>query len=109
MLEEYVEDNYYARFETHSYHRYREMHFNARLDLNCWHDGRTNGQKFELLYRTLLQAGATKTKDFLAIISFKRYSLLSFPNLFQQFIFVNISSESHKKILASFRTYEFFS
>ena len=33
MLEEYVEDNYYARFDTHSYHRYRETHFNARLDV----------------------------------------------------------------------------
>ena len=33
MLEEYVEDNYYARFDTRSYHCYRETHFNARLDV----------------------------------------------------------------------------
>ena len=36
------------------------MHFNARFDLNCWQtDGQTDGRKFELLYRTLLEAGAT--------------------------------------------------
>ena len=34
VLEEYVEDNYYARFDTPSYHHYRETHFNARLDVN---------------------------------------------------------------------------
>ena len=33
MLEKYVEDNYYGRFDTHSYHRHREIHFNARLDV----------------------------------------------------------------------------
>ena len=31
---EYVEDNYYARFDTRSYHPLREIHFNARLDIN---------------------------------------------------------------------------
>ena len=31
VLEEYVKDNYYARFHTHSY---RELHFNSRLDVN---------------------------------------------------------------------------
>ena len=34
MLVEYVEDNYYARLDTHSYHRFRETHFNARLNVN---------------------------------------------------------------------------
>ena len=33
MLEEHVEDNYYARFDTRSYHCFRETHFNARLDI----------------------------------------------------------------------------
>ena len=33
MLEVYVEENYYARFDTRSYHHFREMHFNARLNL----------------------------------------------------------------------------
>ena len=32
VLEEYVKGNYYARFDTHSYHYCRETHFNARLD-----------------------------------------------------------------------------
>ena len=32
--EEYVEDNYYARFDTHSYHHFGEIHFNAKLDVN---------------------------------------------------------------------------
>ena len=32
MLEEYVADNYYARFDTHSYHCCRETHFN----INIW-------------------------------------------------------------------------
>ena len=31
-----IEDKYYARFDTHSYHRYREMYFNARLDVKSW-------------------------------------------------------------------------
>ena len=30
ILEEYVEEDYYARFDTHIYHRYREIQFNAR-------------------------------------------------------------------------------
>ena len=34
MFEEYVEDNYYARFDTSSYHRFRETHLNSRLDEN---------------------------------------------------------------------------
>ena len=39
MLDEYVQDNYlyYARFDTHNYHRFREkIHFNAnaKLDMN---------------------------------------------------------------------------
>ena len=34
MLEEYVEDNYYARFDTRSYHRFRKTHLNARLNVN---------------------------------------------------------------------------
>ena len=36
VLEEYVEDNYYTRFDTRSYHRFRETHFNARLDVKSW-------------------------------------------------------------------------
>ena len=35
VLEENVKEKYYARFHTHNYHRYRETHFNARLDMNC--------------------------------------------------------------------------
>ena len=31
--EEYVEDNYYAWFDTCDYRHCREMHFNARLDV----------------------------------------------------------------------------
>ena len=34
MLEEYVKDNYYARFDTRSYYHFTEMHFNARLNVN---------------------------------------------------------------------------
>ena len=34
VLEECVKDNYYARFNTHRYHCYRELHFNFRLDVN---------------------------------------------------------------------------
>ena len=34
MLQGYVKDNYYARFDTPSYHHFREIHFNARLDVN---------------------------------------------------------------------------
>ena len=34
MLEEYVEDNYYARFDICSYHPFREMHCNARFNVN---------------------------------------------------------------------------
>ena len=30
MLEDYVADNYYARFDTRSYHRFRETYVNAR-------------------------------------------------------------------------------
>ena len=33
MLEQYVEDDYCARFDTHSYHSFTETHFNARLDI----------------------------------------------------------------------------
>ena len=34
MLEDDVKDNYYAMFDTHSCHRFRKMHFYARLDIN---------------------------------------------------------------------------
>ena len=34
MLEKYVEDNYNARFDTHSCHHFREIQFNGRLDGN---------------------------------------------------------------------------
>ena len=34
MHEEYVKDNYYARFHTHSYHCCSEMHFGSRLEVN---------------------------------------------------------------------------
>ena len=34
MLEEHVEDNYYARFDIHHYQHFKEIHFNARLDVN---------------------------------------------------------------------------
>ena len=33
MLEEYVEDNNYARFDTFRYHRFIATPFNARLDV----------------------------------------------------------------------------
>ena len=33
MLEGYVMNNYYARFETQSFHSYRETYFNARVDV----------------------------------------------------------------------------
>ena len=65
MLEEYVEDNYHARFDTRSYHRYREMHFTARLDLNCWQtDGRTNELTDEQMeIRTSISHPATSRYD----------------------------------------------
>ena len=70
LLEECVKDNYYARFHPHSYHCCKEMKFIPRLDVNFLDsqivdgrtDGRTNGQKIEPLYRTLLKSGAIKTK-----------------------------------------------
>ena len=34
MLEEYVEDNYYAKCDTRSDRRFRETHSNVRLDEN---------------------------------------------------------------------------
>ena len=34
MHEEYVKDNYYARFHTHSYHCCSEMYLNSRLEVN---------------------------------------------------------------------------
>ena len=34
MHYEYVEDNYYARFHTQSYHCCSEMHFSSRLEVN---------------------------------------------------------------------------
>ena len=34
MHEEYVKDNYYARFHTHSYHCCIEMHFTSRREVN---------------------------------------------------------------------------
>ena len=33
MYEEYVKDNYYARFHTYSYHCCTEMHFSSRLEV----------------------------------------------------------------------------
>ena len=33
MCEAYVMNNYYARFDTHSYHSCRETDFNARVDV----------------------------------------------------------------------------
>ena len=36
LLEYYVEDNYYAGFDTRSDHCYKETHFNARLDVKSW-------------------------------------------------------------------------
>ena len=31
---ECIKDNYYAMFHTHSYHCYKELHFNSRLNVN---------------------------------------------------------------------------
>ena len=36
MIEEYVKDNYYARFDIRSCHCYWETHFNDRLDFESW-------------------------------------------------------------------------
>ena len=33
LLEEYLKDNFYARFHTHSYHCCREMHNNSRPEV----------------------------------------------------------------------------
>ena len=33
ILEEYVKDNSFARFHTHSYHCCSEMHLSSRLDM----------------------------------------------------------------------------
>ena len=35
MLGECIQDNYYARFDARSHHCFRELHYNARLDVNC--------------------------------------------------------------------------
>ena len=44
MLEEYVKDNYHARFHNICYHRCRESRFNILLEMN--HQWQTNeGQK----------------------------------------------------------------
>ena len=32
MVEEYVKDNYYARFHAYNYHCYRKIHFSARVN-----------------------------------------------------------------------------
>ena len=34
VLEEYLKDNFYAGFHTHSYHFCRDMHLSSRLDVN---------------------------------------------------------------------------
>ena len=34
LHEEFVKDNYYARFYTHSYYCFSEMHFSSRLEVN---------------------------------------------------------------------------
>ena len=46
MLEEYIQANYYARFDTCSYHCFREIHLNARHDVNVdrWMDGQMDGR-----------------------------------------------------------------
>ena len=36
VLEEYVEDSYYARLDTCRYHCFTETHFNARLNIKSW-------------------------------------------------------------------------
>ena len=60
-------DNYYARFGNHSYHCFREIHLNARLNINVDRpmNRQTNGRKFELLCHTLLQAGVKKMSVYL--------------------------------------------
>ena len=40
MFGKYIEDNYYARFDTRSYHDFREINLNAKLDVNV--DRRTD-------------------------------------------------------------------
>ena len=71
LLEEYVKDNYYARFHPHSYHCCKDMKFIPKLNVNFLDstqivDGRTdkqtNGRKVEPLYRTLLITGAITTR-----------------------------------------------
>ena len=44
MLEEYIKDNYYARFDTCSYHCFREIHLNVGLyvKVDKWTDGNSN-------------------------------------------------------------------
>ena len=62
LLEEYVKDNYYARFHPHSYHCCKEMKFIPRLDVNFLDSTQiVDGRKVEPLYRTLLKAGIINT------------------------------------------------
>ena len=38
IYEEYVKDDNYVRFHTHSYHCCSEMHFSSRIDVNFLDD-----------------------------------------------------------------------
>ena len=61
---EFVMENYFATFHNPSYigkerHKYFTCH---ELLTDGWASGQPDGQKVELLYRTLLYAGAIKVK-----------------------------------------------
>ena len=80
MLEGYVKDNYYARFDTHSYHSCRETDFNARVNIKLqshWSvkcRSRTPGHSVCLkgMLRTMTMQGLTLA----AIIAAEKQTLM---------------------------------
>ena len=71
LWKEYVQDNYYAKFDSCSYHSCGKivLMLGSTRIVDMWTYERKDGGKSELLCHTLLKAGATKSVDQKFIVS----------------------------------------
>ena len=61
MLKEYVEENYYARFYTQRYLRFRETHCTARFDIKLCQSHYSAKSKSTALDRSVCLKSMSKT------------------------------------------------
>ena len=82
MHQENVKVNYYARSDTRSYHRFREIHLNARLNVNNARlDVKSQQSYFSMKSKSRAQGHSACLKDMSRTITMQGLSLAAITNL----------------------------